>query len=142
MYSKTYIDAATVQAYLETEYRVLGGTPHVLRIGIVNSTLLALHKHYQVECSAFLTACNPYSQIVDDVKNHSRQRELADEVANRGLIYLPGIGQHPSNEWPGEESFLVLGLKLHEAKLLGEHFQQNAIVWCDATGMPELILLR
>ncbi len=139
---KTDIDAATVQAYQDTEYRFQGDTPFCLKIGIVNKSLLTIHKLYRVECSVFLTACNPYSQMVNDTDNRVRQCELADELVRRGLTYLPGIGQHPSNNWPGEESFLVLGVNLQSAKKLGEHCEQNAIVWCGAAGLPELILLH
>lgn len=142
MFSKTDINAATVQAYQETEYRIQGETPCTLQIGAVNDVLLGIHKLYQVDCSAFITACNPFSQIVSTTDNSIRQRQLADELARRGLNYLAGLGQHPSNNWPGEESFLVLGLNLQAAKKIGEQFGQNAIVWCGAAGIPELILLR
>ncbi len=142
MFSKTDIDAATIKAYQETQYRVQSDTPFTLQIGVVNDALLNAHKLYRVECSAFLTACNPYSQIASASDNHVRQHQLASELARRGLRYFPGMGQHPSNQWPGEESFLVLGLNLEAAKKLGEQFGQNAIVWCGANGLAELILLR
>ena len=142
LFSKTDIDDATVQAYRETEYRVQGDAPFSLQIGVVSESLLSAHKSYRVDCSAFITACNPYSQKVSAADNHVRQRQLANELARRGLIYLPGIGQHPSNQWLGEESFLVLGINLQAAKKLGEHFDQNAIVWCGVDGLPELIMLR
>jgi hypothetical protein len=142
LFSKTDIDAATVQAYLDTEYRVQCDTPFALQIGTINDALLSIYKSYQVDCCAFLTACNPFSQIVSATDNSIRQCQLADELAIRGLTYLPGIGQHPSNNWPGEESFLVLNLNLQAAKKIGEQFGQNAIVWCGAAGLPELILLR
>ncbi len=142
MFSNTIIDAATVNAYQETEYRVHGDMPFTLQIGQVIPELLKVHQSRRVECSAFITACNPYSQIVPDIDNALRQQELLNELTRRGLSYLPGTGQHPSNEWPGEESFLVLGLNLEETKNLGKHFQQNAVVWCGANGLPELILLK
>ncbi len=142
LFSKTDIDAATVQAYQETEYQVQSDVPFTLRIGAANDALLIIHTLHRVDCSAFVTACNPYSQIVSTTDNSVRQRQLADELARRGLNYLPGIGQHPSNNWPGEESFLVLGLNLQAAKKLGAQFEQNAIVWCGASGVPELILLE
>ena len=50
------IDAGTLQAYRETEYRVLGEQPLTLRVGQVSAGLLALHKSHKVPCSAFLTA--------------------------------------------------------------------------------------
>ncbi len=52
------------------------------------------------------------------------------------------IGQHPSNSWAGEESFLVFGVSLEAAKALGRRFEQNAIVWSAADAVPQLILLR
>ncbi len=142
MFSKTDIDAATIKAYQETQYRVQSDTPFTLQIGVVNDALLDTHKLHRVDCSAFLTACNPYSQIASACDNYVRQHQLANELARRCLRYFPGMGQHPSNEWPGEESFLVLGLNLEAAKKLGEQFGQNAIVWCGATGLAELVLLR
>lgn len=142
LFSNTVIDPATIQAYLETDYRVCGDMPFTLHIGQVNSYLIAAHMHNRVDCSAFLTACNPFSRVVDEDANHQLQQQLTKELTKRGLTFLRGIGQHPSNNWPGEESFLVLGLNLEAAKTLGEHFEQNAIVWNGPDGSPQLVLLR
>jgi len=142
LFLKSVIDADTIKAYQDTEYRVQSDTPFTLQIGTLNDALLTIHNLYRVECSAFLTAWNPFSQIVSETENNIRQLQLENELGRRGLKYLPGIGQHSSNNWPGEESFLVLGLNLQAAKKLGEHFGQNAIVWCGTHGLPELILLR
>ena len=142
LFSKTQIDDATVKAYQETEYRIQGDAPFTLQIGVISESLISAHKLYRVDCSAFITACNPHSQVVSADENRVRQHQLSDELTRRGLIYLPGIGVHPSNQWPGEESFLVFGLNLQAGKKLGEQFGQNAIVWCGASGLAELILLR
>jgi hypothetical protein len=141
LFLKSVINATTIKAYQDTEYRVQSDKPFTLQIGTLNDPLLVIHKLYRVECSALITAWNPFSQILSETENNIRQLQLKNELGRRGLKYLPGIGQHPSNNWPGEESFLVLGLNLQEAKKLGEHFGQNAIVWCGADGIPELILL-
>jgi len=53
-----------------------------------------------------------------------------------------GIGKHPSNDWPGEDSFLVFGLNLEAARALGARFEQNGFIWSSADGVPQLILLR
>jgi hypothetical protein len=95
-----------------------------------------------VDCAAFITGWNPYSREVDESENRDRQKELATELACRSLTFLEGIGQHSSNNWPGEESVLILGLDLEAAKTLGSRFEQNAIVWCGSDGVPQLILLR
>ncbi|UUZ55406.1 DUF3293 domain-containing protein [Massilia sp. H-1] len=48
----------------------------------------------------------------------------------------------PKREWPSEPSFLVRGLSLEDASALGRQLRQNAIVWCGADLVPQLILLR
>lgn len=142
MFSDSVIDRATIQAYLETNYHVGGNTPITLKISVAHPTLTALHKVHGVECSAFITACNPFSQSLGQPANDERQAELARELKQRSLNSIEGIGQHPANEWPGEASFLVLGLSREAARALGARHQQNAIVWCGLDAVPELVLLR
>jgi len=136
------IEPETVQAYLETEYRVAEDPPFALRVGLVTPELAALHKARGVDCSAFLTACNPFGAVLTDEANAARQAELHHELATRSLSFIAGVGQHPSNGWPGESSFLVLGLTLEAAKALGRRMEQNAVVWSGADAMPQLVLLK
>lgn len=140
--SDTTIDAAMIQAYRATEYRVLGDEPFILRIGQSCDALAALHKRHRIDCSAYITACNPYSQQFDEVANAGRHADLGHELRKRSLTALEGIGQHPSNQWPGEASYLILGLTLEAAKSLGTRLEQNAIVWSGTDAIPQLILLR
>jgi hypothetical protein len=136
------IDPPTLQAYLETDYRVHGEPGFTLRVGRASAELLAAHKRRRTDCSAFLTACNPFSQPLDAAANAARQAALAKELSSRSLAFLPGVGQHPSNGWPGEDSFLVFGLTLEAAKALGTRLEQNGIIWSGADAVPQLILLR
>jgi hypothetical protein len=142
LFSDSIIDPAIIQAYMETHYCVHGEDPLVLQIGQVNPNLLSLYERHNVDCAAFLTGWNPFSREVSATENQDRQNSLAAELTSRSLIFLEAIGQHPSNNWPGEESFLVLGLSLEAAKILGERFEQNALVWCGTDGVPQLIALR
>ena len=142
MFSESIIDRETIQAYLETEYRVKGDAPMTLKIGIASPTLSALHKAHGVESSAYITACNPFSQSFDDAVNVNRQAALASELRFRSLAFIGGIGKHPSNRWEGESSFLVMGVSREAAKALGVQYEQNAIVWCGSDAVPELVLLR
>jgi hypothetical protein len=132
----------TLQAYLETDYCVHGEPGFTLRVGRASAELLAAHKRRRTDCSAFLTACNPFSQPLDAAANAARQAALAKELSGRSLAFLPGVGQHPSNGWPGEDSFLVFGLTLEAAKALGTRLEQNGLVWSGADAVPQLILLR
>jgi len=136
------VSAPLITAYRETEYRVMADRPFVIRIDEPCAELLALYKASKLACAAFLTAYNPFSQTVSEVENTERQAELAKELRRRSLTFLEGIGEHPSGDWPGEASFLVLGLSLEAAKSLGQRYEQNAIVWCGADAVPKLVLLR
>jgi hypothetical protein len=136
------IDAAVVQAYRETEYRVQGDRPFTLRIGEASEALAAAYKFRRAACSAYVTAFNPFGQPLDDEANASRHAALGRELEQRSLSSIEGVGQHPSNHWPGEASYLIFDLTLEAAKTLGTRLEQNAIVWCGADANPQLILLR
>lgn len=113
-----------------------------LLVGKPNAALAALHEVTHVESSAFITACNPFSKPFDAAANTQRQAALANELTHLGVKFIDGIGQHPSGEWPGEPSFLVLGISLAAAKELGARYEQNAIVWAGPDAVPQLVLLR
>ena len=142
MFSDSVIDRVLIQAFLETDYRVDAPTAMALRVGVANPMLADLHKARRVESSAFITACNPFSQAFDEMANVERQETLARELRQKGLTFFEGIGQHPSNKWPGGPSFLALALSLEAAKALGTRHEQNAIIWCGADAVPALVLLR
>ncbi|ARU06022.1 hypothetical protein CCO03_16315 [Comamonas serinivorans] len=135
------LDASTHQAFLDTDYHVHGDPPFTLRVNEASAALLALHARAGVRCSAFVTACNPQSTPLDEATNAARQADLADELTRRGLAFIPGVGQHPSNPWPGEASFLILGLDPAEAGALGAQLGQHAILWSGADAVPQLVLL-
>jgi len=142
LFSDSAIPKDAIQAYLETHYDVHGGAPTTLRIGEANPILATLHETATVGCSAYITACNPFSEQQEPARNLELQEALAQTLQHRDLQFIDGIGQHPTNGWPGEASLLVLGLGLDEAKALGRQLGQNAIVWSDADAVPQLILLR
>ena len=137
----TEISTETIAAYLETDYHVFSEPPFALRIGIVSEPLANLFQQHKTNCAAFIKACNPHSHKLDDAANTARQTELEKELTQRGLNFIEGEGRHPSNGW-AEPSYLVPGLLLDEAKELGRRYEQNALVWCGADAVPELVLLR
>jgi len=137
-----FISHETITAYLETHFHVAASQPFTLKIGVPSEALAAMHKAQHSDSSAFITACNPFGQAIDDSANAARQATLEQELKQRGLSYVEGLGQHPSNQWPGEASFLVFGLSREAAKVLGVHHGQNAVVWCGPYATPELVLLR
>jgi hypothetical protein len=136
------LSAATVRAYRQTHYRVLALRRFTLHISRHSEPLQALHATYDVGCSAFVTASNPYSQPCSLARNSARHQALIASLARHGHAYLPAYGRHPAGTWPAERSVLVLGLTLWQAQALGAALQQNAIVWSGANATPQLILLR
>ena len=142
MLTTSGIDPQTVQAYQETHYCVDGPNPFVMHIGVPCEPLQKLFRKMQADCASFITACNPYSEDVGESVNAQRQTLLANELKRRSLVYMEGIGKHPSGDWPPEHSFFVVGLSLEAAKALAREHQQNAMVWVGLDCVPQLILLR
>ncbi len=134
------IDPATLQAYRETDYRVFGSQPLVLHVGMRCPELISLQGSYQTTSSAFVTAYNPRGAIVDAAANERRQAVLQQAIARCGWTAIQGLGKHPTGDWPGEPSYLVLGLSRDEARELGRQFEQNAVLWIGANAVPELVL--
>jgi hypothetical protein len=142
LFSRSEIQPETIQAYHETEYRVTGEPSLVLRIGEYNEPLSRLYKTYKVDSCAFVTACNPYSRSLSDAVNADRHDELGHDLQCRGLKFFQGEGKHPVSGWPGEASYLILGLSLEAATILGKKYEQNAIIWCGSDALPKLVLLK
>jgi hypothetical protein len=130
------------KAYAETHYKVTGEVELTLRVGEANAGLAALQVKQGCSSSAFITAYNPFSQQLDDTQNQKRQASLSAELQQAGFILFDGIGSHPSGNWPGEPSFLVMGVSLEEASAIGERYEQNAIIWSGADAVPQLVMLR
>ena len=133
------VPSELAQAFAETHYIVHHETPFVIHIGRPCPELEALISEHNALSAAFITAWNPFSQNLLAKENEDRQDELKTSLKKRGLIYIDGIGKHPSNNWPGEASVLVLGLDLEAAKSLARHYEQHAFVWAASDGVPELI---
>ena len=127
------------EAYRNTLYCAQGMT---LRIGEKHPAMdVFLHKHEEI-CWCFITAFNPFSQEYPLEENLIRNRELKDRLHEQGFVKIfDGEGRGISGDWPPESSFLVLGLSRLEAKAMGKHFKQNAIVWGKIAQEAELVFL-
>lgn len=102
------ISQETVQAYHETEFRVFAKNSLTLKISIKSEALLALYKDNRSESCAFVTACNPFGELLSDEENSSLQKQLDEEIKFRGLNSIPGEGNHPIGDWP-DSCRLLLG---------------------------------
>ncbi len=139
---KTVLEPDLLNSYSETEYHVLSSSPFILRIGELSPELISMHAKHGVSCSAFITAWNPFSEVTDKATNIERQSQLANQLSSGGFTMIPSLGKHPSGNWEGEESLLVLGIEQKDAESLGKTWGQNAILYSGKNGIPDLILLR
>ena len=141
--SKSEVAAELVAAYMSTQYRTftLSGDI-VLRIGEPSSAMCRLIQSAGADGAAFLTAENPFSEKLYGAENHVRQRSLREDLVLLGATIFDGAGQGEDPSWPAETSFTAVGITHAEACQLGIKYQQNAIVWIDINGVPELLLLR
>ncbi|MXS84582.1 DUF3293 domain-containing protein [Nitrosomonas sp. HPC101] len=129
--------------YLATRYQVWIDTSLVtLRIGCQSAPLAALLQLTDSWNAAYITACNPASQVVAPEENRSAMARLYETLANHSNHIYRGAGIDPAGEWPAEESLLVLDINLAIAIKIGREFGQNAIVWMDSAAIPRLVLLR
>ncbi len=142
MGTDTAIDPQTIQAYSETDYRVEGERPFTLHVRVRSPQLLSEFERLGVRSAAFITACNPYSIPLGAEDNELRDRNLLLLLRARGYPSTPGIGEHPSNGWPGEKSQMVWGISKEDALEIATRFQQNAFIWSGEEGTPKLIVSR
>lgn len=119
MRQESTLPAELLQAFNETAYIVHHEQPFTMNIGLPCPPLKSLMGEHNALCAAFITAWNPFSQRLSPQQNKVRQQELKAELKKRGQKCIDGIGQHPSNNWPGEASVLVLGIDLEAARSLG-----------------------
>ena len=140
--TKSVISKDLIKAYESTDFHVLEPRIFILKIGQGSPEVADLYSQMGVSSAGFITAWNPFSEEKSSDQNRRSQAELQRTLSLEGLPTLNAIGVDPSGEWPSEESFLILGLSLERAKVLGTDFSQNAIVWIGADATPKLVLLR
>ncbi len=132
-----------VEAYNRTRYLVQAeGGVITLSIGQPSKEMADLIHAAQAEGGAFITAENPFSQSLSAHENGVRQDHLREDLARLGAVIINGEGQGEDPSWPAEASYAAIGISRTQACELGIKYQQNAIVWINASGTAELILLR
>jgi hypothetical protein len=81
-------------------------------------------------------------ELKDSAINAAAQNQLLGEITEGKMKYFEGVGHNPHNDWPGENSVLILGMTREDTRQLGIRYRQNAVVWCGPDAIPELVLLR
>jgi hypothetical protein len=128
-----------LEAYKNTKYNV---SQHdlVIEIGKLNDKLNELLNKYNSTEWAFITAFNPYSNVLTENENVERHNELK-KLTDRYITFEGhGVGEDPS--WEPELSLLIIGITKEVSILIGNKFEQNAIIIGKIYSVPELLILN
>jgi hypothetical protein len=136
--SPDWLDEWLVEAYLRTSYAVMFMDFPPIRVGEANPVLEKWLDEKKIKTYAFITAWNPGSVLLSYEENEERLDQLKDELNEICPRVLGGLGVGDSGEWPGEMSCLALDITAGDAVRLGRKYGQNAIVWWEKGGFPEL----
>ena len=134
------ISPQLLDAYTKADYVVFSDRPVVVRVGEKNAALDELIKAEGASTAAFVTAANPRGEKRPEKENGVANAALQSFVQAAGYPHFWGEGRDPLGRW-AEPSFLVIGIYRANAEALGQLFEQNALVFCEAGRAPELVTL-
>lgn len=125
-------------AYLQTTYWVEARPqPLALRIDQRSRQLDRMLGECGASRWAFVTACNPRSELRPHCYNAARQRALLRVLRGSGWDWLHAVAQ--GDDWPAEPGVLVPGMGRTQARRLGRRFRQHAVVVGERGKPAELV---
>ncbi len=130
-----------IDAYKTTGYVVQSNPAFTLNAGIHSESLARFYAIENIQTACFITAYNPYSVLLTPPHNVARQADLLSDIASLKLKSIYGYGQGKDTDWK-EPSVLILGISSDECTRLAIKHEQNALIWCDETATPKLVLTR
>jgi len=131
--------SALLKAYEMALYKVLIDKKLiVLKVGDSSSDLESIFQKKGRSTGIFLTAFNPGSDCLPYQENIERNQRLKKLVEEKGFHYLEGYSTDQKENWPKEESLLILGIPRAEADRLAKKFQQNAYLWLESNSVVKL----
>ena len=113
-----------IDAYIATNFNVHTDPSFTLKIGAGSRQLRNLLEEHKCSTAAYVTAWNPYGKALSDAENKERNKALKLSLSDKYVVF-DGLGTNPLGEWPGEESFLILGINRQNAMKLATEFEQN-----------------
>lgn len=134
------IDKDLRKAYESANYRVF--EPAVLfNIGAKNNQLKQLLSQSNSNQAFFISAFNPKSKLLTETANNYRHIELENKLHLSTYSIHEGIGEDPTDKWPGELSFLVMNISKEAIIEIAHFFKQLAILEINKEGVAQLLWL-
>ncbi len=132
-------------AYQRADYVVFGhprGVPElVIRVGRANPGLDELLGRNEAAGAAFITAANPRGARKSFEENLTAYEAMRRQPQLIGYAWFKGEGRDPEGLWAPEPSLLIVDIPRKKAEALGMALHQNAIVFIEKGGKPELVVL-
>lgn len=138
-----FIDYAELSAQQRAVCRATMFTVHAprrlrLQAGIRNSDLTQLLKTHNALTAVVVTAYNPAGQKLPATKNKARHAALATAIKRLKLATLPA--EREGTDDASDEAYLVFNISGAQAEGLLTEFDQHALLWCNQSSAPELML--
>jgi hypothetical protein len=143
--TNTFIDHAELSSTQRASCRATSFTvrsPRLLKLqaGVRNADLAQLLKTHNALTAAVVTACNPASRKLPATQNKTRHAALAAAIKKLKLSSLPAERRTQDNGETFDAAYLVLNISGAQAEALLTEFDQHALLWCNQSSPPELML--
>jgi ribose 1,5-bisphosphokinase PhnN len=139
------LDERLIEAYRATDYVLFvgdgpmpSGKDVTLNIGRRNPDFDAVLDRRGATTAVVVTAYNPRSIVLADAENRARHAQLTAWLEARGYDYALGEGRDPTGAWKAELECVVFGIPVEAGLEIARRFDQNAIVFIERGGVPEL----
>ena len=137
------IDSSLVEAYKNAVYRVQTSDSHIeFFVDSISPELDNTLRIHSAATAAFITACNPQSEVLNPEENQRRHKNLLNRLKAMQLSWLPGDSGDQAGHWAAEKSILILGISRESATALANEHGQNAFVWVQRGKPVQLVLTR
>lgn len=110
-----------------------------MRVGQLSEEARALMAHSSAQGAVFITAWNPFGRPASNAENKTANLALKSALEGAGLTVLEGYGVSPDGRWR-EDSFFAFPISRSAAIELCCRHAQNAVIFVDSDGVPELLL--
>lgn len=124
-------------AYLATRYHVME-PDIIIRANRYHDDLDAWLEAAGYDRWAFISACNPWSERLEDSKNRMRHEALIEACRPYQIFQAQGEPEEPS-DWPAETSLFIVDIDRNHAISLCCDFEQWAILYGERGQPAELV---
>ena len=130
------LDPSLLEAYQQTNY-YFGDT--LLNVDKRSSKVAFLLQPFAPAGGFFITAWNPLGQELALEENQKSNQTLKEELLKQDLNVTDGYGESKDGKWR-EDSFFAYPIDKETSIKLCCDFHQNAVVYVNYDGLPELLL--